>query len=55
MDIRLRLPCGLLSLRNSNLWVIDQPMDYILLGRLLLKAIGLDVDKMLMKLCIKGE
>lgn len=55
MDIRVSLLCGLISLRNADLWVIDHPMVEILLGRPLLKAIGLDLDKLITELCIKGD
>lgn len=29
-DIRIKLPCGLLSIRNVNVWVVDQQMSAVL-------------------------
>lgn len=51
----MELPCGKLSLRNVDFWVIDQPMNELLLGRPLLKCLGFDLDKLLNGLCEKGE
>lgn len=47
MDVRIALPCGFLSLRNVDFWVVDQEMEEILLGRPLLKCVGMDLDKTL--------
>ena len=51
LDIRLDLPCGQLSIRNVRCWVVDQNKQEALLGRPLLKALGLDLDSVLEKLC----
>ena len=42
--ITISLPCGPLRLRNVEFLAIDQPMDEILLGRLLLRCLGFDLD-----------
>lgn len=51
LDIRIALPCGQLSIGNVKLWVVDQQMSAVLLGSPLLQHIGLDLEKILTKLC----
>lgn len=55
LDLRISLPCGNLSLHNVGLWVVDQHMDELLLGRPLFKCIGLDLDKVLTERYKKGQ
>lgn len=54
-DIRISLPCGQLSIRNVKFWVIDQKMTEVLIGRPLLRHIGMDLEKLLTKLCKEGS
>ena len=54
LDILLELPCGPLLLRNTPCLVVDQEMEEILLGRPLLRSLGLDLDSLLTKLVRDG-
>jgi RNase H-like domain found in reverse transcriptase/Integrase core domain/Reverse transcriptase (RNA-dependent DNA polymerase)/Chromo (CHRromatin Organisation MOdifier) domain len=44
LSVTLNLPAGPLRLRNVNWLVVDHEMPEVLLGRPLLKALGLDAD-----------
>lgn len=55
LDILIELPCGKLSLRNVDFWIVNQTMNELLLGRPLLKCLGFDLDKLLHGLCLQGD
>lgn len=55
MDIRIALPCGPLSIRKVDSWVVEQGMNKIIFGKPLLKPIGLDLDSLLSGLAEEGK